>query len=62
MSKFIKYKDNIINVDNINYIDLEADSYKRILICFGQGRSVQFGKSDELVTLLNSLLEEKDIN
>lgn len=62
MSKFIKYRDNIINVDNINYIDLYPDSYGRIYIWFGQSRSLQLNKTDELITLLNSLLEEKNIN
>lgn len=62
MSKFIKYKEFIINVDNITYIDLESDNYGHIEIKFGEGRFVQFTKTDELVELLNSLLEEKDIN
>ena len=61
MSKFIKYKEFIINVDNINYIDLESDSYGHIDIKFGEGRFVQFTKTDELVKLLNSLLEDQSI-
>lgn len=61
MSKFIKYKEFIINVDNINYIDLESDSYGHIDIKFGEGRFVQFTKTDELVELLNSLLEDQSI-
>ena len=62
MSKLIKYKEYIINVDNITYIDTEADSYGHIDIRFGEGRSIQLNKTDELVKLLNSLLEKKDIN
>jgi hypothetical protein len=61
MSKFIKYKEFIINIDNINYIDLESDSYGHIDIKFGEGRFVQFTKTDELVELLNSLLEDQSI-
>ena len=61
MSKFIKYKEFIINIDNINYIDLESDSYGHIDIKFGEGRFVQFIKTDELVELLNSLLEDQSI-
>ena len=62
MSKFIKYKGFIIHIDNITYIDLESDGYGHLEIKFGQGRSLQLNKTDELVELLNSLLEEKDIN
>lgn len=62
MSKFIKYKEFIINVDNITYIDTEANASGDVQISFGQGRYVQFRRTDELVELLNSLLEEKDIN
>lgn len=62
MSKFIKYKECIINIDNITYIDLCSDNYGHLEIYFGQGRYVQFSKTDELVELLNSLLEEKNIN
>lgn len=62
MSKFIKYKEFIINVDNITYIDTEADTSGHVQISFEQGRYVQFKRTDELVTLLNSLLEEKNIN
>jgi len=61
MSKFIKYKEFIINVDNITYIDTEPDNYGRIQISFGQGRYVQFTKTDELVKLLDSLLEDQSI-
>lgn len=59
MNNFIKYKEFIINVDNINYVDLDSDSYSHIEIKFGQGRSLQFNKTDELVKLLNSLLEDQ---
>lgn len=61
MSKFIKYKGFIINVDNITYIDTEPNNYGRISISFGQGRYVEFNKTDELVKLLNSLLEDQSI-
>lgn len=61
MSKFIKYKDWIINIDNIDYIDLDSDGYSHLEIKFGQGRSLQFNKTDELVELLNSLLEDQSI-
>ena len=61
MSKFIKYKDFIINVDNIDYIDLDSDSYGHLEIKFGEGRYVQFTKTDELIKLLNSLLEDQSI-
>lgn len=61
MSKFIKYKEYIINVDNITYIDTEPNSYGSIDIRFGEGRSLLLNETDELVTLLNSLLEDKSI-
>ena len=61
MSKFIKYKEFIINIDNINYIDLESDSYGHIEIKFGEGRYMRLNKTDELVKLLNSLLEDQSI-
>lgn len=61
MSKFIKYKEFIINLDNITYIDLESDSYGHIEIKFGEGRYIQLIKTDELVKLLNSLLEDQSI-
>lgn len=59
MSKFIKYKEYIINVDNIDYIDLDSDSYGHIEIKFGEGRFIQFTKTDELVTLINSFLKDQ---
>lgn len=59
MSKFIKYREYIINVDNIDYIDLEADSQGNIRIRFGTDNSLIFAKNSELVTLLNSLLEDQ---
>ena len=62
MAKLIKYKEFIINVDNITYIDVESDGYGHIEVKFGEGRYLNLSKTDELVKLLNSLLEEKDIN
>ena len=59
MSKFIKYREYIINVDNIDYVDLEADPQGNIRIRFGTDNSLIFSKNSELVTLLNSLLEDQ---
>lgn len=61
MSKFIKYKEYIINVDKIDYVDLDSDSYGHLEIKFGQGRSLQFNKTDEIVTLINSFLKDQSI-
>ena len=61
MSKFIKYKEFIINIDNITYIDLESDGYGHIEVKFGEGRYLNLSKTDELVELLNSLLEDQSI-
>lgn len=62
MSKFIKYNDVIINIDNINYVDLCSDIYGHVEIKFGKERCLQFAKTDELLQLLNSLLENTGSN